>query len=301
MIASDAENLGYILVTPVKDEERYIARTLESVVTQTIRPARWVIVDDGSRDGTPAIIRDYVRRFDWIEYLRIDRASSRLLGSAEIRAFSSGYETVCHLDHSYVVKLDADLLLPPDYFERMLNKFHDERGLGIASGVYLEEQQGEWQAVKLPEYHAAGAAKMVRVQCFKDIEGFPLFPGWDTVDEIRAWSCGWKTAHFDDVTFYHLKPEGSSMGQFRTNFFHGEVYYASGGGMLFLLGKVLRRLIKGKPIVLGGVLLLCGYIYAAITRRPKLVTPQQAQAYNRRLNRRLTGRFTFKPRSLMSK
>ena len=301
MTTFGTDSTGYIVVTPVKDEERYIERTLESVVNQTIRPACWVVVDDGSTDGTPVIIKKYAHRYDWIAYLRIERTNERLLGSAEIRAFTVGYENVCHLEHGYVVKLDADLELPSDYFERMFARFQNEPNLGVASGAYLEEQNGSWKPIELPEYHAAGAAKMVRRQCFRDIEGFVLFPGWDTVDEIKAWTCGWKTCHFPEIQFYHLKPEGSAMGHLRTNFFHGEIYYASGGGVLFLTGKVLRRLIKGKPFLLCGAMLLCGYIYAAITRRPKLVTSQQARVYNRLLNRRITEWFTTKPSALLLK
>lgn len=286
---------SYVIVTPVKDEERYIAQTLHSVVNQTLRPAHWVVVDDGSTDGTPAIIKEYAQNFDWISYLRIDRASERLLGSAEIRAFAIGYETIRQIAHDYVVKLDADLSLPSDYFEKMLSKFRDNSRLGVASGALREEVNGTWKVRVSPKYHAKGAAKMVRVACFQEIGGFPLSPGWDTVDEIKAWARGWETRHFQDIEFRHLKPEGSAAGSLRTNFFHGEIYYVCGGGVLFLGGKVLHRIFIERPVLLCGAMLLYGYLHAAVTRRPKLVSPQEARCYKRLLNRRIIERIAPKP------
>jgi biofilm PGA synthesis N-glycosyltransferase PgaC len=287
----------YVIVTPVKDEEQYVARTLLSVTNQTVRPLHWVLVDDGSTDSTPDIIQAYARNFEWISYIRIERTTERLLGSAEIRAFSFGYESIRQLEHDYVVKLDADLALPPDYFEQMLNRFRDNTSLGIASGVYLEEKVGSWAPVLLPEYHAAGAAKMARVACFNAIGGFPRFPGWDTVDEIKAWTHGWDTKHFPDLQFYHLKPEGSAVGSLRTNFYHGKIYYATGGGALFFCGKLLHRLVMSKPLILAGAMLLFGYLHAAAARHPKLVSSYEATYYKRRLNRRIAERFTSRASS----
>jgi biofilm PGA synthesis N-glycosyltransferase PgaC len=283
---------NYMLVTPVKDEERYIAQTLASVTQQTIRPLCWVLVDDGSTDRTTELIEDYRRRFDWITCIRVDRGTKRLLGSAEIRAFTLGYETVRHLVHEYVVKLDADLRIPADYFEQMLKRMDARPSLGIASGVYLEEKPEGWFPITLPKYHAAGAAKMVRVACYDAIGGFPLLPGWDTADEIKAGAQGWETANFPELAFYHLKPEGSALGTAGTSYLHGEIYYVCGGGGLFFTAKVLDRMVKGKPPVLAGIMLLLGYLHAIITRTPKLVNPVEATYYRRRLNRRITDRLS---------
>lgn len=288
---------SYIVVTPVKDEERYVARTLESVTSQTVRPLRWVLVDDGSTDSTPEIIQEYVRTFDWISYVRINRTTERKLGTAEVWAFTIGYESVRELDHGFVVKLDADLLLPPDYFEQMLRRFRDNPKLGIASGLYLEDKSGRWFPTPQPPYHAVGAAKMARVACFNAISGFPTSPGWDTADEIKAWARGWETTHFPDIQFYHLKPEGSADGPLETSRYHGQIYYICGGGKLFLLGKVLHRMIAGKPFLLSGLMLLYGYLHSAATGRAKLVTSQEEACYKRLLNRRiiagLTGSFSL--------
>ena len=278
---------NYIVVTPVKDEERYIAKTLQSVSSQTVRPICWVLVDDGSTDRTPEIICDYVRAFDWISCIRVEREPGRQLGSAEVRAFEIGYRSVLHLNHDYVVKLDADLSLPPDYFEQMLVRFNSNSRLGIASGLYLEEHDGRWNSVSLPPYHAAGAAKMVRVPCYQAIGGFPLLPGWDTADEIKAWAHGWETKHFPEILFCHLKAEGLASGSLGTSYFHGKIYYVCGGNLFFFCAKLLHRLLTGKPFLLSGVMLLAGYVHSALVRCPKLVNAREEKYYRRLLNRRI--------------
>lgn len=278
---------NYIVVTPVKDEAKYIGRTLQSMSNQTVRPLRWVLVDDGSMDGTPGLISDYADRFEWISSIRLERQAARKLGSAEVRAFALGYESVQHLDHEYIVKLDADLSLPPDYFEQMLARFDANPRLGIASGIYLEEHGGKWKPVHLPSYHAAGAAKMLRTSCYKAIGGFQTLPGWDTADEIRAWVNGWETMHFPEVQLYHLKAEGAASGSLRTSYYHGKIYYVCGGGGLFFCMKVLHRVLTGKPFFLSGVMLLAGYGHSMLIRRPKLVTVHEERFYSRLLNRRL--------------
>jgi biofilm PGA synthesis N-glycosyltransferase PgaC len=288
---------SYIIVTPVKDEERYVAYTLESVIAQTVPPLHWVLVDDGSTDKTAEIIQTYMRNCEWISYIRVERNPERMLGYAEIKAFSLGYESVKHLCHEYVVKLDADLILPPNYFEQMLCRFRSNTRIGIASGVYLEKKKGIWNPVVLPQYHAAGAAKMARVACLHSIGGFPLLPGWDTVDEIKSWTSGWETVHFPEIQFRHLKAEGSAMGSLRMSYFHGEIYYVSGGNVLFFLGKLLHRTITGRPVLLAGEMLLFGYLHAVLSRRPKLVSSHEEAYYKRLLNRRITEKLTFRSSS----
>jgi glycosyltransferase involved in cell wall biosynthesis len=278
---------NYIIISPVRDEADRIEKTLQSVLAQTMRPSRWIIVDDGSQDQTPEIVKRYAQGRNWIHLHRIHRDGSRDLGSAEIQAFNAGYQLVKDQEFDFIVKLDGDLELPPDYFARLIAKFSEEAKLGIASGIYFENNGDEWAPVSYPAYHAAGASKMVRASCFRDIGGFPLFPGWDTADEIKAQARGWKTCHFPEIRFNHLRNEGTANGHLSTNILHGQVYYATGGGMLFFVLKCLHRCLFHRPRILSGFAMLWGYMGLAIKGRDRLVTNQEASSYRRIQKERL--------------
>lgn len=278
----------YVVVTPVRDEARHFAHTIKSVLSQSHPPLAWVIVDDGSTDETPQIIRERARDVPWVTALSTG-SEQRQLGSAEVLAFNRGLAAI-HPDtkFDFVVKLDGDVHLEPDYFERVLSRMAANPSWGIASGVYCEEKGGIWTAVKMPSYHAAGASKVVRRECFEAINGFVARKGWDTIDEIRAGLKGWKTGHFTDIEFQHLKPEGMAMGALRTHRFHGEIYYQTGGGFLFLLAKVAHRMLTAQPMVVGGLAMLVGYVAPLLARKPRLVSDDEARFYRSMLNRRLT-------------
>lgn len=284
---SSANGCRYILISPVKDEEKYVEATLRSVAAQTLRPYCWVIVDDGSRDSTPEILRRYADTYDWIRVVRTEGRPGRRPGSGVMGAFAVGYEMVAADDFDFVVKLDCDLELRENYFERLCNEFRRDESLGIASGIYLEERNGSWVPVAMPGYHAAGAAKMVRKKCYADIGGFVPARGWDTVDEIRAVHKGWKTRHFQDLPFRHLKNEGTGIGSLQTYNMHGEIYYVTGGGPFFFLLKLADRFYCTRPFFIGGAAMLWGYIRCWITRRPRLVSDAEARLYRQMLNRRI--------------
>lgn len=278
---------NYILVSPVKDEEKYIERTIQCVLQQKVLPSAWIIVDDGSRDSTRAIVEKYLSAHNWITLLTLSTGLQRQPGSGIIRAFNVGFEHVKDRNFDFIVKFDCDMDVPDNYFAGLLERFERDPDLGIASGIYLEEKNGAWLPVKMPHYHAAGQTKMVRARCFAEIGGFVASRGWDTVDEIMAQARGWKTRHFDDLYFFHLKKEGSGIGFLRTNQMHGEIYYLTGGSKRFLLLKALHRLIFGKPFFVGGVLMVWGFLKTWLSRRPKLVNREQEDLYKQLLNERI--------------
>lgn len=288
----EAHSNKYILISPVKDEEKYVEATLRSVVAQTLKPYRWIILDDGSCDATPEILRRYAEKYEWIQVVRIERDAARLPGSAEIRAFARGYEMVKDEDFDFVVKLDSDLELPPNYFEYLCQKFEGDESLGLASGHYLEARDGQWKPVPMQEYHVAGASKMYRKQCYTDIGGLVFSRAWDTIDEIRAQERGWMTRHYDDLEFYHLKTLGSGVGQLRTNIMHGEIYYLTGGGIGFFLLKLLYRVHRSKPFLIGSLAILWGYLKCWLSGEARLVSDSEAKRYRGMLNHSMRNGFS---------
>jgi len=263
------------------------------MISQTVKPKRWIIVDDGSQDGTVDIVNKYEKQYSWIQTVRLERNTTRQPGGAVIVAFNEGYSLVKEEDFDFIVKLDCDLRFAPDYFEKIFIRLDQDDKIGIVSGIYLEEKDNGWVPIDMPAYHAAGASKIIRAECFRQIGGFITAKGWDTVDEIKAQTAGWKTSHFKDIVFYHLKKEGTGIGQVKTNIMHGEIYYLTGGSRLFFLFKAIHRMFLGHPFLVGGIMMIWGYWRAFISRRKLLVTEKEAAFYRQLLNRRLMGRFNF--------
>ena len=278
---------SYAVVSPVKDEEKYVERTIRSVLVQTIKPVRWIIVDDGSRDRTPQIVENAIRGIDWIHFLRTDRDGKRELGITEIRAFSRGYELLKDISHDFIVKLDCDVELRPAYFQTILQRFGNNRRLGIASGAFIEEHDGKLVFIRMPDYHASGASKVVRADCFRQIGGFVHRKGWDTVDEIKARALGWETERLQDLTFLHLKREGSASGFVYSNLLEGEIDYVTGSSRPFFLLKALHRMATRRPQIIGGMVLIWGFLKPFLRRSPKLVSNAEASLYRRLLNARV--------------
>lgn len=280
---------GYVIVSPARNEEQHLQQTIDSVASQTLRPRKWIIVNDGSSDHTGRIIEAAAKQHSWIKPVhRPDRGYRNNFGG-EVQAFYDGYQLIKTDDWKYITKLDCDLSFASEYFERLINRFSCDPRLGIASGVYLEECRSGWRQVKMPAHHAAGACKVVRRECFEQVGGFIAERGWDTIDEIRAMTKGWKTAHFSDLQMKHLKPEGSGNAWLRTQIRQGEVFYLTGGSKLFLVLKVCNRLLH-RPLLLGGAAMLWGYLELMVRRQAILVTREEAEFYRALLHGRILSR-----------
>lgn len=277
----------YAVISPVKNEARFLPHTIASMVSQKALPIVWMVVDDASTDSTAEIIKACERQYPWVRYLLHPGEAVRKTGSAEIHAFDYGFQALNGMDFDFIVKLDGDLRFDEVYFETLLSRFSRQKKLGIASGIYLEASGPIWEPVRMPGYHAAGASKVVRRECFEQIGGFIAQRGWDTIDEIRAQAKGWDTAHFPDIQFYHLRKEGTGMGQLHTCIMHGEIFYRTGGGPFFFMVKALNRIFRGKPAVLAGTAMIYGYMRSWWKRHVKLVTPFEEHTYQGLLSRRI--------------
>ena len=271
-VASSPVGRRYLLVTPCRDEAKYARRTLESVVNQTVKPALWIIVDDGSKDATPQILKEYADRYPFIRVLtRADRGD-RKLGGGVIDAFYSGYDTINPDEFDYVTKLDLDLDLPLGYFETLMRRMEANPRIGTASGKpYFLNDAGARVSEKCGDENSVGMVKFYRTQCFKQIGGFVRELMWDGIDCHRCRMLGWEAVSWDDpaLNFEHLRPMGTSHKNWWTGRVrHGVGQYFMGTGPAYMLASAAFR-VAHPPFVIGSLAMLWGYVRSAAQRKPR--------------------------------
>lgn len=279
---------SYVIVTPARDEEENIGAAIACVVAQTIRPSAWVIVDDGSTDRTAAVVGECAKGYPWIKLVSLGATGDRRPGSKIVDAFKHG-ERFLPADYDFIVKLDADVTMGSDYFERLLARFMEEAGLGIAGGYCGACIGGETVLDETPPYHVRGATKIYRRECYSQIGGLISAMGWDTLDEMKAMMLGWKTRSFRDVVLLHHRLTGSATGLLRYAWMAGKSFWFMGYDPLYLLLSSLKRAFK-KPILLFSLTIILGYLTAFLTNDP-VIEDKDLIGFIRKFQRnRLTGR-----------
>jgi glycosyltransferase involved in cell wall biosynthesis len=269
----------YCLISPCRNEAAHLQRTLESVIAQSIRPLRWVIVDDGSTDDTPAILRAYSAQHPWIEVVQLKDRGQRAVGGGVIEAFQSGLERLDLDQFDYLCKLDMDLVLPTGYFAELIERMEREPRMGTCSGkAYYPgkgNEQGTFEGPLISEGIgddvSVGAAKFYRVACFRQIGGFVRQVMWDGIDCHRCRMTGWMAVSWDDpqLRFIHLRPMGSSdRGVLTGRMRHGFGQYFMGTGLLFMTASALFRL-KQPPLIIGALASWWGYVISGLQRKPR--------------------------------
>lgn len=281
----------YVVVTPARDEAEHLQRTVESVVAQTTKPARWVIVNDGSSDETGAIADAWAGRYSWISVVhRLDRGC-RQAGSGVVDCFYDGLRAVT-VAWDYLVKLDADLVLGTDYFSQCLERFQGSPRLGIAGGGIYHAKDGALVLERNPRFHVRGATKMYRRQCWLEIDGLMPVVGWDTIDEVRANMLGWETRTFDDLRVVHLRPTGTADGVLRDLAKNGRANYVCGYHPLYLAAKVTKRVFR-RPVLVGALSLVYGYLRARWERQERVRDRGFVRYLRRQQLKRLLGQPTI--------
>jgi biofilm PGA synthesis N-glycosyltransferase PgaC len=271
------EGRRYCLITPCRDEAAYLPSTLETVAAQTIPPALWVVVDDGSTDATPAILEEAARQHAFLRVVRRDDRGARLVGPGVIDAFCEGLSYVDLDDFDFVCKLDGDLELPPRYFERAMERMDADPYLGNLSGkLYERLSNGRLWEERTGDENAVGPAKLYRVECFREIGGFVREVGWDGIDGHMCRMSGWIAAsvHDPELQIVHLRPMGSShksihVGRRRW----GRGKYFMGSAPYYVLASAVYRSME-PPWLLGGVNLAWGYLQAALDAHPRYRNPE---------------------------
>jgi biofilm PGA synthesis N-glycosyltransferase PgaC len=268
-------NRRYVIISPCRNEADFLRQTLDSVIAQTVRPALWVIVDDGSSDDTPRVLAEYAAQYEWIRVVtRADRGR-RAVGPGVIEAFYSGYETINPADYDYLCKLDLDLNLPPRYFEGLMERMESNADIATCSGKAYIWEHGELVNERHGDEASIGASKFYRVSCFEALGGFVREVMWDGIDGHRCRMRGWIACSWDapELRFIHLRPMGSSQtGVVAGRMRHGYGQYFMGTGFVYMLANATNR-INEKPYVLGSLAMLWGWLESALRRKPRYEEP----------------------------
>jgi len=269
-----ANNFSYVLITPCRNEARFIEETLKSVVAQTLLPMRWVIVNDGSTDSTGDIVAKYAAQHSWIDLVNRPVRKDRNF-AAKVYAFNEGLQRVQGLKVELIGNLDGDISFGSDHFEFLIRKFKENPALGVAGTAYT--QDGGWDSTRDSfegESSVHGACQLFRYQCFLDIGGYCAnrLGGIDWIAVTTARMRGWETRNYPDIRYHHPRTMGTAeKGPLGAAFDYGKKDYFLGGSPVWQLCRVAYRMTK-KPFVLGGLALLLGYCMAAAQRLDRPVS-----------------------------
>ncbi|TRZ48666.1 glycosyltransferase family 2 protein [bacterium] len=269
------QTLPYVLITPARNEESYIEKTIQSMVSQTTLPLQWIIVNDGSIDNTPKIIDRYAQQHSWIKRLDMPAHGDRGF-AAKAHCFNQGYSSVKHLDFEVIGNLDADLSFDSDYLEFLLGKFIEMPDLGVAGTVFREEGYDSGTDSFEGENHVAGGCQLFRRKCFEEVGGYvPNHAGgvdWIAVTTARM--KGWKTRSFQDKFFFHYRSLGTAERRsLAATFSYGEKDYYLGNHPLWEMLRVTYRLGK-RPFITGALALAAGYIWKGLQRSKRPVSDE---------------------------
>ncbi len=265
----------YVIVTPAYNEESYIQYTLDSVTKQTLLPEQWIIVDDGSTDGTVDIIRRYVSIFPWIKLVINPTVGEKPEGGSKIvKAFYSGFSSLDVSNYDFLVKLDADLTLPQIYFEEVARAFSEDKSIGLCGGFLTEFSSGKWKKASSAQYHLRGAIKAYRKSCFDQIGGIPFSLIWDGIDEMKAMSLGWNVRILDLEVKHHRKRSTIINRGIGSSYSAGKQYYKHGYDVFLAFCRSATYGIRTQPYFITTLGFLSGFFSEWCRKTPKAVTPE---------------------------
>ncbi len=271
----------YVIITPARNEDQFIAKTISSVILQTIRPLRWVIVNDGSTDGTKKIVESYLDKFKFIKLINLERDGDRNFGGKAI-AFSRGVAELQSLDYDFIGNLDADISMAPDYYQSIIKYFDADSRLGIAGGIVYTKTGKRFSTSDETIDSVGGAVQLFRRPCFEAVGGYMLLicGGEDAAAEIRARMLGWTVRKFPDHKVFENRRTGSAEASLLVSKVReGRRFYSLGYGLLFYIVRCLYR-TKENPFIIGSIAALYGFMGSFLSRRPVLL-PQDEVEYLR--------------------
>jgi poly-beta-1,6-N-acetyl-D-glucosamine synthase len=292
------EKTRILMVSPVRNEGRHIARVVRAVAAQELPPARWVVIDDGSSDDTLEQLRELEQEIAFLTVTQAPVASAerdgsgprdRLAHAIEVRNFNLVLDEIDHRQYTHVMKLDGDIELPPHYLRVLMEHFVEDPSLGLAGGVLVEPMtDGGMRKIQIPAHHVHGALKCYSRNCLSAIGGVQERLGWDTIDGTYARMRGFQTRNFTDLVSVHHRPIASADGRLRGRARHGECAYITHYGPLWVMLRALK-VARSRPVGLSGMAFVYGYA-RAFARRVERVPDREYRRFTRReLYRRLFG------------
>lgn len=267
--------MNYYIVIPTYNEEAFIALTLQSLISQTVLPKKVVVVNDNSTDKTAEIVLAFAKDNPFITLVNKTSSAVHLPGSKVIQAFQKGFETLDE-DYDLIVKIDADLIFPHNYFETIIKHFQSDSTIGMAGGFCYIEKNGDWVLENLTDKdHIRGALKAYRKETFQQIGGLKPAMGWDTVDELLCKFYNWKVVTDPTLHVKHLKPTGANYNK-TARYKQGEAFYTLGYGFwITTIASIKLAMMKKKPLLFLDY--IKGFWKAKKAKTPLLVSNEQAK------------------------
>jgi biofilm PGA synthesis N-glycosyltransferase PgaC len=281
------DGVSYVLITPARNEEANIERTIRSVLSQTILPRKWAIVSDGSTDRTDEIVKEHLGANPWITFIRMPERRDRNF-AAKVTCFNAGYESLRNEQYDIIGNLDADTSFSSDYFEFLIEKFANIPELGVGGTPFVEDGvHYDYRFVNIE--HVSGACQLFRRQCFEDIGGYSQIKGGgiDWVAVTTARMRGWKTRTFTEKTYEHHRKIGTGKSSvLLSKFRFGKQDYYLGGHPVWEIFRCLYQM-KSKPYVIGGAMLYLGYLWAWVARLERPISLQLVEFRRKEQKQRL--------------
>lgn len=281
----------HVVITPVKDEEQFVSDLIESMLSQTIKPDLWIFVDDSSIDQSKEIILQATEDHTWIRYLYSGSLNPRSRGKKIADLFILGLNS-CDISWEFCSKIDADMVLPKNYFEEIFYLFKREEKLGICSGNTYFIKKGKERMEKVMPSHTRGGLKTYRRDCLDDIGGIPPVDGWDGIDNILAASKGWETRNIRGLFALHQRKTGSMKSKLQTSYEIGVRSHYMGYGSLYMIVKSIHYGMKTLSLF-SSILMIWGFTVSMIKKKARYGDGDFVRTLRRQKSKELVRMFSY--------
>ena len=278
--------MKYLAITPARNELQFLPGLIDSLLHQSSLPARWILIDDGSTDGTTDMVRQLAQLHEWIEPVFLPDGGSRRPGGESV--VMEQLDAFGWREFDYIFRVDADVSFERGHVARLLEELEREPRLGIVSGTNYEPVGGAWIMCPEPGFQAAGNCRIYRRECLQAIGRIESGLGWDTIDITRALMLGYRTRNFRDLKIFHRRPMQTANGRVQGRLNMGIAAYNAGYSPFFMAARSIRHAFA-KPRMMGGALMMFGYLRQWAAGAPTLATPELTRFVRRQQLRRLIG------------